>query len=170
VHRLVTTLLDPAAAPALDLICTYHERWEVELTVDEVDTHQRLAGRPLRSRRPVGVVQELYALLLAHYAVRALMHEAACQAGVDPDRLSFIHAVRVIHDAIPEFQMTAPAEHPRLYARLLRDIAQGRLPPRRNRSHPRVVKRKLSKFRLKRPEHTHWPQPSGPFRAAVALI
>jgi hypothetical protein len=59
------------------------------------------------------------------------MHEAALQAGVDPDRLSFVHAVRVIHDAIPEFQMVSPAEHPRLYARLLQDIAVGRLPERR---------------------------------------
>jgi len=170
VHRLVTTLLDPGAAPALDLACAYHERWEVEVTVDELDTHQRLVGRPLRSRRPVGVIQELYALLLAHYAVRALMHEAACQAGLDPDRLSFAHAVRVVHDAIPEFQMADPADHPRLYARLLRDLAAGRLPPRRNRGNPRVVKRKLSKFPLKRPEHAHWPQPHYAFRQAVALI
>jgi hypothetical protein len=170
VHRLVTTLLEPAAAPAVELACAYHERWEIEVTVDEIDTHQRLAGRPLRSRRPVGVIQELYALLLAHYAVRALMHEAACQAGADPDRLSFVHAVRVIRDAIPEFQMAAPQEHPRLYARLLRDIAAGRLPPRRQRTNPRVVKRKMSKFPLKRDEHRHPPQPAGPFREAVALI
>lgn len=170
VHRLVTTLLDPDAAPALDLACAYHERWEIEVTVDEIDTHQRLVGRPLRSRRPVGVIQELYALLLAHYAVRALMHEAACQAGVDPDRLSFVQAARVIHDAIPEFQMAAPQEHPRLHARLLRDLAAGRLPPRRQRSNPRVVKRKMSKFPLKREEHWHPPPLSCPFRQAVALI
>jgi len=170
VHRLVTTLLDPVATPAVDLACAYHERWEIEVTVDELDTHQRLVGRPLRSRRPVGVIQELYALLLAHYAVRALMHEAACQAGLDPDRLSFVHAVRVIHDAIPEFQMTVPEEHPRLYARLLRDIARGRLPARRQRSNPRVVKRKMSKFPLKRDEHRHPPRLAGAFRAAVAFI
>jgi hypothetical protein len=131
VHRLVTTLLDPRVAPARDVVCLYHERWESELVVDETDTHQRLAGRPLRSRKPEGVLQELYALLIAHYAIRVLMHEAALQAGVDPDRLSFVHAVRVIHDAIPEFQMVSPAEHPRLYARLLQDIAVGRLPERR---------------------------------------
>lgn len=170
VHRLVTTLLDPAVASAVDLACAYHERWEIEVTVDEIDTHQRLVGRPLRSRRPVGVIQELYALLLAHYAVRALMHEAACQAGLDPDRRSFVHAVRVLHDALPEFQMVAPQEYPRLYARLLRDIARGKLPARRQRSNPRVVKRKMSKFRLKRDEHRHPPRLAGTFREAVALI
>jgi hypothetical protein len=170
VHRLVTTLLDPRVAPARDVVCLYHERWESELVVDETDTHQRLAGRPLRSRKPEGVLQELYALLIAHYAIRVLMHEAALHAGVDPDRLSFVHAVRVIHDAIPEFQMVSPAEHPRLYARLLQDIAVGRLPERRLRSNPRVVKRKMSNFRLKRPEHRHWSQPTCPFRQSVALI
>jgi hypothetical protein len=170
VHRVVTTLLDPRVAPALDVVCLYHERWESELVVDETDTHQRLAGRPLRSHKPEGVLQELYALLIAHFAIRVLMHEAALQADLDPDRLSFVHAVRVIHDAIPEFQMVSPAEHPRLYARLLQDIAVGRLPERRLRSNPRVVKRKMSNFRLKRPEHRHWSQPTCPFRQLVALI
>jgi hypothetical protein len=170
VHRLITTLLDHKAYPALDLACAYHERWESELVIDEMDTHQRLVGGTLRSLKPVGVIQELYGLLIAHYAIRSLMHEAALQAGVDPDRLSFVHALRVIHDAIPEFQMTAPDQLPQLYARLLQDIADGRLPPRRLRSNPRVVKRKMSKFRLKRPEHSHWPQPTYPFRQAVALI
>jgi Insertion element 4 transposase N-terminal/Transposase DDE domain len=170
VHRLVTTLLDPRGAPALDLVCLYHERWESELVIDETDTHQRLAGRPLRSQKPEGVIQELYALVLAHFAIRALMHEAALQAGIDPDRLSFVHAVRVLHDAIPEFQMVSPAERPGLYARLLHDIAAGCLPARRLRSNPRVVKRKMSNFRLKRPAHRQWPQPTMPFRAAVLLI
>jgi hypothetical protein len=168
-HRLVTTLLDPKAYPALDLVCAYHERWEAELVIDEVDTHQRLAGRPLRSLKPVGVIQELYALIIAHYAIRFLMHQAALQTEIDPDRLSFVHALRVIHNAIPEFQMTAPDQLPQLYARLVRDIADGQLPPRRLRSNPRVVKRKMSKFRLKRSKHRHWPQPLQPFRQAVAL-
>ncbi len=169
-YRLVTTLLDPARAPAYDLACAYHERWEIEIVIDEVDTHQRLAGRPLRSQKPVGVIQELYALLIAHYAIRMLLHEAALQAGVDPDRLSFVHALRVLQDAILEFQITAPADRPRLYARLLRDIAAGRLPARRPRSNPRVVKRKMSKFRLKRPEHAHPPKPSvRAFREAVVI-
>lgn len=169
-HRLITTLLDPELAPAVELVCAYHERWEVELAVDEMDNHQRLAGRPLRSRKPVGVIQELYALLIAHYVVRATMHQAARSTGTDPDRLSFAHAVRVIADAIPEFEMVDREDLPRLYTRLLADIAAGRLPVRRNRSNPRVVKRKMSNFLLKRPAHYTWPQPAIPFRQAVALI
>ncbi len=170
-HRLVTTLLDVETYPALDLACVYHERWEIELVIDEMDTHQRLTGRPLRSLKPVGVIQELYGLLIAHYAVRFLMHEAALQAGVDPDRVSFVHALHVLHDAIPEFQMTSPEQHPQLFARLLRDIAANLLPERHLRTNPRVVKRKMSNFHLKRPEHRQWPQPtSRSFRHAVALI
>jgi hypothetical protein len=124
----------------------------------------------LRSLKPEGVLQELYALLIAHFAIRVLMHEAALQTGLDPDRLSFVHAVHVLHDAIPEFQMVDPVDRPRLYARLLQDIAAGRLPARRLRSNPRVVKRKMSNFRLQRPEHRHSPPPTMPFRDAVFLI
>ena len=77
VHRLVTTLLDPLQAPALDLISCYHERWEIELVIDELKTHQRLSPQPLRSKSPELLYQELYGLLLAHYAVRAWMHQSA---------------------------------------------------------------------------------------------
>jgi hypothetical protein len=169
-HRLLTTLLEPEAYPAWDLACAYHERWEIEIVIDEIDTHQRLAGRPLRSLKPIGVIQELYGLLIAHYAVRFLMHEAACQVGLDPDRLSFTHALRVIADAIPEFQMVALDQRDHLYHRLLNDIADGRIPGRRQRSNPRVIKRKMSNFALKRPEHQHWPQPTLSFRQSLALI
>jgi hypothetical protein len=168
-HRLVTTLLDPEAYPILTLICTYHERWEVEITIDEMDTHQRLLPGPLRSLKPVGVIQELYGLLIAHYIIRALMHQAAQQANLDPDRLSFSGAVRVLQNALPEFQMTAPEQLPALYQRLLQDIARKRLPERRLRSNPRVVKRKMSNFKLKRAEHLAWPQPSRCFRQAIEV-
>lgn len=169
-HRLLTTLLDPEEAPALELAALYHERWESELVIDELDTHQRLAGRVLRSQSPVGVVQELYGLLLAHYALRVVMHEAACEAGVDPDRLSFVHALEVIRDAIAEFQMVVTAQLPKLFARLLCDIAAKRLPARRPRVNPRVVKRKMSNFKLKRPEHGPAQPLLQPFHASLALI
>jgi hypothetical protein len=149
-HRLVTTLLDAQHAPALDLISAYHERWEIELTIDEIDTHQRLVQRPLRSPKPVGVLQELYGLLLAHYAVRAIMADAAAQTGVAPTRLSFVQSVELIRMAIADFQLVAPVQHPLLYRRLLRAIAACRLPERATRTNPRVVKRKMSKFALKR--------------------
>ena len=103
IHRSLTTLLDAERYPALELVCAYHERWEIELLIDEMDTHQRLADGPLRSLTPRGVIQELYGLILAHFAVRFLMHASAVQAGVDPDRLSFVHALEVIRDAVPEF-------------------------------------------------------------------
>jgi len=168
-HRLVTTLLDPELYPIIDLIWAYHQRWEIEITIDEIDTHQRLLPGPLRSLKPVGVIQELYGLLIAHYLIRVLMHEAALQVDLDPDRLSFIGAVRVIQQAIPEFQMTTPAQLPALYHRLLADIGRKRLPHRRLRSNPRVVKRKMSKFLLKRAEHVNWPQPTLSFRAAIEV-
>jgi hypothetical protein len=169
-RRLVTTLLDEIAYPALDLAWLYHERWELEITIDEIETHQlKLSHRPLRSLTPVGVIQELYGLLIAHYALRFLMHEAALQAGTDPDRLSFAHALTVVQQAVPEFQMVHPDQVDQLYARLLRDIAAGRLPPRRPRVNPRVVKRKMSKFLLKRPEHYRWPQPCQPVRDSVVV-
>jgi hypothetical protein len=169
-HRLLTTLLDPDLYPAVDLICAYHERWEIEIAIDEIDTHQRLSAKTLRSLKPVGVIQELYGLLIAHFIIRYLMHEAAVQADIDPDRLSFVHAVELIKDAIPEFQMVAEDQREQLYQRLLRDIARRPLPERRIRVNPRVVKRKMSNFLKKRPKHYQWPQPEISFREAVVVI
>lgn len=169
-HRLLTSLLDPAAAPALDLVCAYHERWEIELVIDEQDTHQRLVQHPLRSKKPVGVLQELYGLLLAHYAIRALMAEAAAQVPLDPRRLSFVHAVQLITDAIPEFQQVRPAQRPALYQRLLADIRRHRLPPRANRQNPRVVKRTRAKYPPKRNAQPLPPLTTACFREAVQLL
>ncbi len=107
VYRLVTTILDPVQAPAEQLAALYHERWEIENTFDELKTHLRGRQIVLRSKTPELVRQEFYGLLLAHFAIRGLMHEAALYAGEDPDRLSFLHAVRVVRrkllawDAIP---------------------------------------------------------------------
>ena len=95
-YRLVTTVLDPAAAPAQELAALYHERWEIETALDELKTHLRGARVVLRSKTPDLVRQECYGLLLAHFALRGLMHEAAVKVHADPDRLSFVHAVRVI--------------------------------------------------------------------------
>jgi hypothetical protein len=169
VHRLLTTLLDPNVYPALDLIALYHERWEVEVTIDEIDTHQRLLDRPFRSRKPVGVIQEWYGLLIAHFVIRSIMHQAAVAHQLDPDRLSFIDSVRLITDAIADFQLVHPDHHPRLWQRLLDDIATCVLPPRADRINPRVVKRKMSKFKKKRLEHFRPPAPK-PFRAGVVVL
>lgn len=169
-RRLITSLLDWRGCPALELARAYHERWEIEITIDETDTHQRLAFQPLRSQKPAGVIQELYGLLIAHFAVRKVMWEAAQQAGLDPDRLSFVNALRLIGDAIPEFQQTAPPQHAALYQRLIEDVARFRLPPRKPRVNPRVVKRKMSNFEKKRPEHYHVLQPKSSFTEAIAIL
>jgi hypothetical protein len=169
-HRLMTSLLDETLYPALDLARAYHERWEMELTIDEVDTHQRRAFQPLRSKKPVGVIQEFYGLLLAHYVVRRIMFDAALFAHLDPDRISFTNALQLICDAIPEFQQTCPEQHEALYQRLLNDIARFILPERKTRVNPRVVKRKMSNFNLKRPEHRKIPQPTTSFAEAIAIL
>jgi len=170
VHRLLTTLLDPVRYPALDLICLYHERWEIELVIDEIDTHQRLLATPLHSHKPAGVQHELYGLLIAHYLVRATMYQAALTVAIDPDRLSFITAVRLITEAVAEFQLLAPTFHSRLWQRLLHDLVYLLLPPRDNRINPRVVKRRGKSFPTKRPSHLHPPQPTRSFRAGVVIL
>jgi Insertion element 4 transposase N-terminal/Transposase DDE domain len=108
-YRLITTVLDPQAAPAEELAALYHERWEIEGTLAEFKTHLRGARMVLRSQTPALVRQEVWGLLLAHYAVRGLMHEAALQADEDPDRLSFLHAVRVIRRQVPRFAALPPS-------------------------------------------------------------
>jgi hypothetical protein len=167
-HRLLTSLLDPIRYPARDLILAYHERWEIELVIDELDTHQRPVNRPLRSRLPTGVIQEVYGLLIAHYLVRATMHAAACAAGCDPDRLSFTHSLGVVVTLIPLAQVsdTACTSARRL---LLADVARIRLPPRALRTNPRVVKRKSSKFRHKAPDERGVILPL-PFVHAIHVI
>jgi hypothetical protein len=112
-YRLLTTLLDPARAPAAELAALYHERWherwEIEGALDELKTHLRGARVVLRSKTPELVRQEFWGLLLAHFAVRGLMHEAALRAGEDPDRLSFLHAVRVVRRKLPLFAALPPS-------------------------------------------------------------
>src|SRR5690349_7242662 len=108
-YRLVTTLLDPAAAPAAELAALYHERWEIEGALAELKTHLRGARVVLRSKTPELVRQEFWGLLLAHFAVRGLMHEAALRADEDPDRLSFLHAVRVVRRELPLFAALPPS-------------------------------------------------------------
>lgn len=96
VYRLITTILDPQAAPAADLAALYAQRWEIETALDEIKTHQGGPRLVLRSQHPAGVQQEIYAFLLVHHALRDLMHEAAGQAGRDPDRISFSRTLRVV--------------------------------------------------------------------------
>ena len=167
-HRLLTTLLDAEQHPATDLIVLYHERWEEEVTLDELKTHQR--ARPvLRSETPAGVVQEIAGLLLAHYMVRVMMSEAAAANQLPPRRLSFTGTLKVLRCRLPEVPRSRLGVK-RWYENLLAEVAEEVLPERRNRINPRVIKRKMSNWRKKRPEHRRTPQPEKTFRQSVLIL
>ena len=112
IYRLITTILDPTQAPAKELAALYHERWEIETALDELKTHLRGAQIVLRSKTPALVEQEFWGLLMAHYAIRGLMHEAALRAKEDPDRLSFLHAVRVVQRRMARAVAIPPSADP----------------------------------------------------------
>jgi hypothetical protein len=109
VYRLITTILDPAQPPAKELAALYHERWEMETALDELKTHLRGAQIVLRSKTPELVRQEFFGLLMAHFAIRGLMHEAALKVDEDPDRLSFLHSVRVVQRRLARFAAIPPS-------------------------------------------------------------
>ena len=113
-YRLVTTILDHTQAPAAELAALYHERWEIETSLDELKTHLRGAQIVLRSKTPELVKQEFFGLLMTHYAIRSLMHQAALKAHEDPDRLSFLHAVRVVQRRLPRYIAISPSEQENL--------------------------------------------------------
>jgi hypothetical protein len=136
--------------------------------LDEIKTHQRPA-RPLRSRKPLGVVQELYGLLVAHYLLRAAMAQAPDTA-VSPLRRSFGGTLRLLRDLLPLAQLWGKRTRQGLYRRALRAIARQVLPRRADRSNPRVVKQKMANFRVKTAQHQRWPQPTKPFADAVVLL
>ena len=152
-RRLLTTLLDPVAYPARELVLLYHERWEIELVVDEIDTHQRLPARPLRSKTPCGVIQETYGLLLAHYAVRAVMVDAAEAGALDPDRLSFVRALGLLLTIIPLVPILDAAARQGLYRTLLADLRRAPLPPRALDHASRMVKRRNAKYRVRNADY-----------------
>jgi len=108
-YRLVTTLLDPAGAPAKELAALYHERWESEGAFAELKVALPGQRLMLRSRRADLAEQELYGLLLAHFALRRLIHDASRQAGCDPDTLSFTHTVRIVRRHLPFHAAFSPS-------------------------------------------------------------
>jgi len=99
-YRLFTTLLDPTEASAVDLAAAYNQRWEIELTLDELKTHQRGPRTVLRSKSPDLVKQEIWGHLCCHYAIRTLMADAAHHSGHDPDRVSFMAALRIARQSV----------------------------------------------------------------------
>jgi Insertion element 4 transposase N-terminal/Transposase DDE domain len=116
--RLITSILDPVDAPAIELAALYHERWEIELAFKELQVHQTGGQRLLRSRSPEMIRQEIWGLLIAHYAIRHIMHQATVHNTVDPDRVSFIRSLRIIRRAVstaadfsPSPTTRTPQEH-----------------------------------------------------------
>jgi hypothetical protein len=165
IYRLVTTILDHEKAPAKELAALYHERWEIETALDELKTHLRGSKIVLRSKTPDLVRQEFYGFLMAHFAVRGLMHEAALKANEDPDRLSFLH-----RSTLPPWLSPAtlfPLRQ-KAFLAVLDEILQERVVSSRNRRNFRGVKRKMSNFPL-RPRNAK-PLPPINFRKAIRIV
>jgi len=176
VHTLITNLFDEDLYPAQELIMLYHERWEQELVYDEQKVHQDppRVTKPahLRSETPAGVIQEVYALSLGHFVARALMFEAAATVGLDTDRLSFLGCLQILKCRLPECDSSSPGRFEQWYRGLLWEMQGERTDDevRRNRINPRVVKRKMSKFKKKRPEHRRVPPLKKTFAETVVMI
>jgi hypothetical protein len=176
VHTLITNLLDAELDPAEGLIILYHERWEQELVYDEQKTHQDppRTTKPahLRSETPAGVIQEVYALSLGHFVVRALMFEAAATAGLDTDRLSFLGCFQILKCRLPECDSSTPGRFEAWYRGLLWEMQGERTDDevRRNRINPRVVKQKMSRYKKKRPEHRRVPPLKKSFAETVVML
>ena len=164
VYRLGTTWLNPRTAPAKEVLVLYHERWEIEIVVDEIKTHLRVQQKVLRSHTPEGVRQELYALFVVHYAIRALMYRSALQADLDPDRLSFTEAVFQICEAVSDERGEAEQE-PALQhwrtERLLQRLRRNLLPARYLRINRREIKQVYKKYKPKKRDVPP-PQPFAP--------
>jgi hypothetical protein len=157
IYRLITTILDSRLAPAQELAALYHERWEIETTLDELKTHLRGAQIVLRSKTPELVRQEFYGLLMAHFALRGLVHEAARRADEDPDHLSFLHAVRVVQRRLARYVATPPRQKQAFHDAVLQQILQERVSSSRHRINPPGVKRKMSNYRLRPRKRGHSP-------------
>ena len=110
-YRLFTTILDPADVSATDLAVAYAQRWEIEGTFDELKTHQRGPRTVLRSKSPALVLQEIWGHLCCHYAIRTLMCEAAAHANIDPDRVSFVAALRIARRSVAQTRAFSPSRH-----------------------------------------------------------
>jgi len=158
-YRLLTTLLDPGAAPAAELAALYAERWEIEAALDELKTHQRGPRVVLRSRTVEGVYQEAWGFCCVHYALRALVAAAADDGDIDPDRLSFTRALHAARRSV-RLGTSGGVRLARAVRRAIGEILACLLPPRRLRAAARVVKRKMSSFGVKRAAHRAWPCPT----------
>lgn len=149
-QTLLTSMTDPVAYPASEIVALYHERWELELGYDEVKTVMLDREETTRSKTPRGVTQELWGLALAYNLVRLEMERIADEAGVTPDRISFKSALMYIEHALLSLSLASPGRIPEHLRRLREDVAHFILPKRRQRSYPRAVKIKMSNYPRKR--------------------
>jgi Transposase DDE domain len=168
-YRLITSILDPEAAPAVELAALYHQRWEIETTLDELKVHQRGPGAVLRSETPDGVRQEVGAHLLVHDALRA-----SCTTPPSPTTWTLTSCRSPAPcgscAATPSPGRSFPPDRLAMAIGLAAaEILSERLPPRRLRAFPRVVKRKMSNYHLKRAHHRPWPQPTRPAADTVVI-
>jgi hypothetical protein len=137
---LLTSLIDPLAFPAEERVARYRDRWEVELTFDEVKTHLLARHVSLRSKSPVLVRQEIDGVLIAHNLVRMHMEAAATQARLPPRRLSYTDALTRLRDLHRRMASAPVRRLPELMADAIADLATCILPPRRPRTYPRAIK------------------------------
>lgn len=174
-HVLLTSLLDADQFPAEELICEYHERWEIEMMYDEQKTHQDPVraekAASFRSETSDGLRQEIYALSLAHFVIRALMFEAAKEANLDVDRLSFKGCFQILKTRLPEFHpLDISTSLDSWLENLIWEMGQEVIPVRRNRINPRVIKRKMSRWNKKRPQHRGLPPLEKEFPDAIRML
>lgn len=171
-HRLLTNLFDVDECPAGELIVEYHDRWEIELVFDEQKTHQDPCRAEkttnFRSMTSDGLIQELYAISLGHFVTRALMFEAASLSGDDPDRLSFRGCFQILQTRLPECSKSEQIDD--WFTAVCQEMSRERIPPRRNRINPRVIKRKMSRWNKCRPIHRARPPLTKTFAHTVVMI
>ena len=174
-HVLITNLLEADLFPAEELICEYHERWEIEIVFDEQKTHQD----PLRAEKTAnfrskttdGLRQEIYALSLAHFVVRALMFEAAKEAKLDVDRLSFKGCFQILKTRLPEYHpLDGPERFDMWLEALVWEMSRETIPKRRNRINPRVIKRKMSRWKKALPKHRSLPPLEKQFKETIVML
>jgi hypothetical protein len=150
-QTLLTSLVDPVRFPAKEIIALYHERWELELGYDEIKTELLDREETIRSRKPDGVLQEIWGILIAYNLVRLEMESIANEARVEPTRISFVESLRLMRDEWEWLSVTSPGAIPKRLETMRRNVKRYVLPPRRERTYPRVVKIKMSGYDRKRP-------------------
>jgi hypothetical protein len=173
VHRLMTNLFDEEQYPAMELILEYHERWEEEIVFDEQKTHQDPCRAEkttnMRSETSDGLKQELYALSLGHFVIRAMMLEAAETSNMDVDRLSFKGCFQILKTRLPECDPRTELSFVDWFEAVIWEMSRETIPVRRNRINPRVIKRKMSRWKKARPEHRKQPPLKKTFEQTVVM-